>query len=217
MTSFTTSATTTATADSAKGRRARDTRERLLRSAATVLASNGYGQARLDDIAELAGVRSPAVYYHFASRDELVAATLRVGQQRVREHVQNAITETSTQPWERRLTAAVSAHLRIQLELSDFAKAVSRNAGHVPEPIREQMHAESEAYHDVWRALLIEGQASGYVNPDLDLSLSRMLVIGALNWAAEWWTPGKPVDRLIATACELIRSGLEAHLESPTR
>ncbi|WP_244333050.1 TetR family transcriptional regulator [Gordonia polyisoprenivorans] len=143
----------------------------------------------------------------------MVAATLEVGQQRVREHVQEAIAETARQPWDQQLTTAVTAHLRIQLELSDFAKAVSRNAGHVPEPIREQMHAESEAYHNVWRALLIDGQSLGWVNPHLDLSLSRMLVIGALNWATEWWAGGKPMDDLVMTACELIRAGLAPQIE----
>ncbi len=190
-----------------KNRRSRDTRERLLRSAATVLATNGYGQARLDDIAELAGVRSPAVYYHFSSRDDLVTATLRVGQERVREHVLAAVAHPDLS-WPERLRAAVSAHLSIQLELSDFAKAVSRNAGHVPDPIRDQMQVESEAYHDVWRHLLQQGRDEGVVKPELDLSLARMLVIGALNWAAEWWSPGQRIDELVDTTCSLLSSGL---------
>ncbi|MGV9711049.1 TetR/AcrR family transcriptional regulator [Gordonia sp. NPDC003424] len=205
---MTTSSTTRETANPPKPRRSRDTKERILHSAATVLAEKGYGQTRLDEIADLAGVRSPAIYYHFSSRDDLVAATLRVGQQRVREHVQNALVSTSSAPWPERLSAAVLAHLRIQLELSDFAKAVTRNAGHVPEPIRAEMHAESEAYHDVWRRLLRDGRGAGEVDDDLDLSVARMLVVGALNWATEWWQPGQLVDELAATACSLIGDGL---------
>lgn len=207
---MTTSARTTPdtrTPDTRTPGRTRDTKERLLRSAATVLAANGYAQTRLDDIAALAGVRSPAVYYHFASRDELVAATLRVGQQRVREHVEHALAAT-TGPWPQLLAAAVSAHLTLQLELSDFAKAVSRNAGHVSDFVRDQMQAESQAYHEVWRGLLRDGREAGYVNAELDLSMARMLVIGALNWAAEWWEPGTPIDELVDNACRLIRSGL---------
>ena len=50
-----------------------DTRDRLLRCTATILASKGY---RADPSARHRspgpGVRSPAIYYHFASRDELV-------------------------------------------------------------------------------------------------------------------------------------------------
>ncbi|NMO01437.1 TetR/AcrR family transcriptional regulator [Gordonia sp. TBRC 11910] len=205
------SATTTRTPGKGRtegARRPRDTRERLLRSAATVLAANGYGQTRLDDIADLAGVRSPAVYYHFESRDDLVAATLRVGQQRVRDHVAAAIEAAAPDGWPAQLRAAVTAHLQIQLELSDFAKAVSRNAGHVPEPIRSQMHSESDTYHDMWRALLIQGRDSGHIDGGLDLSLARMLVIGALNWAAEWWTPGQPIEDLVRTACSIIDAGL---------
>lgn len=186
-----------------------DTRDRLLRCTATILASKGYGQTRLRDIAALAGVRSPAIYYHFASRDELVAATLCVGQQRLRQRVQAAIHATGG-PWHKLLAAAVTAHLDVQLEMADFARAVSRNAGHGPAVAQERIQAENDAYHDVWRALLQRGRESGDIRDDLDLSVARMLVIGALNWAVEWWTPDRPFDELAATSIAVITAALSA-------
>ncbi|MCW2749676.1 MAG: fadR2, partial [Aeromicrobium sp.] len=41
-------------------------------------------------------------------------------------------------------------------------------------------------------------------------SVARMFVIGALNWATEWWSPERSIDDLIANARALIRSGLSA-------
>ena len=35
-----------------------------------------------------------------------------------------------------------------------------------------------------------------------------MLVIGALTWAVEWWTPDNPVDELAATAITLVTAAL---------
>ena len=38
-----------------------------------------------------------------------------------------------------------------------------------------------------------------------------MLVLGALNWAAEWWDPHRgSLDTLVRTAQSLVRGGLSA-------
>lgn len=183
-----------------------DTRERLLRSTAAVLAERGYGQTRLGEVADRAGLRPPAVYYYFSSRDELVAEVMRVGQQRVREHVEAAILGAGDV--RSQVGAAVEAHLRIQLELSDFATAVTRNAGHVPDLVRTALQEQSEAYHDTWRGLLRRASTSGVLRADLDPTIARMLVIGALNWAAEWWTEQRSLDALVSATREFVDAAL---------
>jgi len=38
---------------------------------------------------------------------------------------------------------------------------------------------------------------------------ARMLVLGALNWAAEWWNPRRgSLDAVVRTAQSLVRHGL---------
>ena len=91
-------------------------------------------------------------------------------------------------PWHKQLAAAVTAHLDVQWRwpISPGGEPQRR-----PRTRRrtERIQAENDAYHDVWRALLQRGRESGDIRDDLDLSVARMLVIGALNWAVEWWTP----------------------------
>jgi hypothetical protein len=85
---------------------------------------------------------------------------------------------------------------------------VTRNAGHVPTVVREALQRESEAYHSVWRDLLHEAFAAGRIRGDLDQTIARMLVIGALNWATEWWTGDQAIDELVTQAQSLVRSAL---------
>jgi AcrR family transcriptional regulator len=54
------------------------TRRRILDAAAEVFSEQGYG-ARLSDIAERAGMKTGSLYYHFDSREDLVAEVLRLG------------------------------------------------------------------------------------------------------------------------------------------
>lgn len=185
------------------------TRGRILAAAASALSTRGYARTHLADIAHLADLQPPAVYHYFESRDELVAAVMREGQRLVRRHVEAALAALPREAGVAdRLAAAIEAHLRVELELSDFARAVTRNAGHLPADLRSELSRESREFHDVWRSLLEQAAHLGLLHPGFDLHAGRMLVIGALNWATEWWRPNIPIDEVVAAAQTMVLSGL---------
>jgi TetR/AcrR family transcriptional regulator, cholesterol catabolism regulator len=72
------------------------TRQRILDATATVLASQGYAGTRLTAIAALAGVRAPAVYCYFDSRESLVEEVVTVGMVRNLGHVRAALDAMPT-------------------------------------------------------------------------------------------------------------------------
>jgi len=198
--------------DPAKSDQGLGTRERILTAAAQVLSERGYAATRLSDIAQRAGVHAPGVYHYFSSRDDLVTQVLREGQRRVLQHVTAALDTAGDDASSRdRIMIAIDAHLRIELELSEFATAVTRNLGHVPAPIRETLQPDSEAYHALWRDLLADAAAEGAISPSVDVRVARMMVIGALNWAPEWWhDDAAPVSVVVATAQGIVADGLFA-------
>ncbi|SER04539.1 transcriptional regulator, TetR family [Lentzea xinjiangensis] len=49
-----------------------DTRQRILHTARELFATKGVQQTSLQEIADRLGITKPALYYHFASREELV-------------------------------------------------------------------------------------------------------------------------------------------------
>ena len=57
-------------------RRRTDTRQRIHQVALEVFSEQGYDRATLREIAEPLGITRPALYYHFKSKDDLVAAYL---------------------------------------------------------------------------------------------------------------------------------------------
>jgi hypothetical protein len=108
-----------------------------------------------------------------------------------------------------RLLAAVSAHLRHELEISDYTTAAIRNAGQVPARIRKRQILEEERYGEVWRRLINDMARSGELRADLDLYMAQMLVLGALNWAVEWWDPRRgSLETVVANAQSFVRHGL---------
>lgn len=185
------------------------TRERILAAAASVLSRKGYAGTRLSDIAELAGLRTPAVYYYFDSREALIQEVMMEGQQRVLEYVSLAVSELGDAPALERLDRAVEAHLEVELRLSDFATAVTRNAGQLPQELRDSFRARGHRYLELWDRILDDLAAESALNPRLDRRAARMFVLGALNWTAEWWDAGHgSLGELVSTAQVMVRQGL---------
>lgn len=194
------------------GTKSARTRQRILDAAAHVLSRRGYAGTRLTDVAEVAQIQAPAIYYYFASRDDLIEEVMWSGIAHMREHVQEQLDAVpgSASPLDR-IEVAVESHLRYQLEISDYTTAAIRNAGQIPEQIRLRYVTEANSYGDVWRKLIQDAVDDRVLHPDLDPRAARMLVLGALNWAAEWWNPRRgSLEQLIRTAKTLVRSGLSA-------
>jgi AcrR family transcriptional regulator len=186
------------------------TRARILDAAAHVLSVKGYAGLRLADVADEAEVQAPAIYYYYASRDALVEEVMWAGIADMREHVAAALCElpSHTTPLDR-LLAAAEAHLRHALEISDYTTASIRNAGQVPLSIRKRQILEEERYGEVWRKLINDLARDGRLRPELDLYIAQMLVLGALNWAVEWWDPRRgSLEAVVANAQSFIRYGI---------
>jgi AcrR family transcriptional regulator len=195
------------------------TRARILDAAAHVLSSKGFAGTRLSDVAEYAELQAPAIYYYFGSREELIEEVMYCGIAELRKHVQEALDDLppETSPLER-IMVAVEAHLRHELEISDYATASIRNSRQIPQRLRTRQLKEETAYGRVWRRLFDNALADGQIRTDLDPRYAQLLVLGALNWAAEWRDPRRDsVDGIVVNAQSLVRHGLCAHKESRAR
>ncbi len=180
-----------------------------------MLNAKGYAGTRLSDIAELAGVQATAIYYYFGSRDEVIAETVQVGLRAVLAHVGEVLAALppGTAPLDR-ISAAVGAHLEVTLRDSKYTAAAIRHASTLPPAIREQQLVDQRKYGALWRTLIADAAKVGQINPALDAPAARMLVMGALNWAPEWWNPSRgSLARTIATAQLMVRQGLSASSE----
>jgi AcrR family transcriptional regulator len=167
------------------------TRERLLDAAAKVFRDKGYAGARLADIAERAEMHVPGVYYYFDSKEALVEEVLRAGVARAFSFVEERVAAVPEgRPALDRLRAAIEGHVLVVLEIGDYTSANIRIFGQLPDEIRKRHLAQQRAYGDLWRGLLEDARAAGELRPELDLSVLRMLILGALNCTVEWYQPG---------------------------
>jgi TetR/AcrR family transcriptional regulator, cholesterol catabolism regulator len=186
------------------------TRARILDAAAHVLSVRGFAGTRLTDVAEYAQLQAPAIYYYFSSREVLIEEVMYCGISEMRQHLQQILNDLppGTKSMDK-ITAAVEAHLRHELELSDYTTASIRNSGQIPEHLKTRQKKEEAAYGRIWQQLFTNAVADGELRDDVNVRMARLLVMGALNWAAEWWDPKRgSVDDVVSAAQTLVRTGL---------
>ena len=193
------------------------TRQRILDAAAEVLAERGY-EGRLADIAARAGMQAGSLYYHFASRDELVAEILRLGIENSWNLVAQAVGRLppSASPLER-LAAAIRAHTRSIVGLSSYASAQARIVSQLPSDLARLHSKDMRAYGAYWHDLFAAAQQAGQVAGDVDLFITRMLAFGAMNWTAEWFrrTNEASIEHLADQAVLLLLHGAATEPRPP--
>jgi AcrR family transcriptional regulator len=195
------------------------TRRRILDAAAEVLAERGY-EARLSDIAARAELRPGSLYYHFASREELVGEILRLGIETSWDLVAAAVGRLppSATPLDR-LDAAIRAHTRSIVGRSTYASAQARIVAQLPQDLARAHRKDMRAYGEYWHDLFDAAQRAGQLDGDLDLFVTRMLAFGAMNWTSEWFHPtdDADVERLADRAVHLILFGIVTPASRPRR
>jgi AcrR family transcriptional regulator len=158
------------------------TRLRILDAGARVLRTKGYAATRLSDIAEVAGLQTGSLAFHFRSKVDLLEEVLRHGFEAGLENVRGVVDRrgAGADPADR-ITAAVRAHLTALEERTDYAPALLRTMDQFPAEMRHRLRGLDRDYVGYWRELLVAAQSAGQMPVDLDPAILARLVLGALN------------------------------------
>ncbi len=186
------------------------TRQRILDAAAVEFRDRGFAATRLVDIAERAELQTPSLYYHFSSKEELIEVVLALSVERTFGHVKSSVAEIPADQPLRRLQVAIEAHVVKSQEHGDYSAATLRLFGQMPPDIQKRLRRTQREVGGFWGELLENAQRAGAIRADLDLSVVRMLLLGALNWAVEWYKPSRrlSVEDLATHASRMVLDGI---------
>ncbi|MFC7505987.1 TetR/AcrR family transcriptional regulator [Nocardioides sp. GCM10030258] len=187
--------TTSGTASESKAAR---TRQRILAAAAHEFALHGYGGASLRRIADAADLKVGSLAFHFATKDDLVAAALRDGVDSAREALAGAVAAVPADatPVDR-LRAALRGHLDALHASDDRASAVVRMVETLPPHLRADHVQHERRFGKVWLDVLSRGRDEGVVRDDVDLRVLRDLVVGALNGTSTTSPVARPARSVV--------------------
>ncbi|MFC4949630.1 TetR family transcriptional regulator [Pseudonocardia sp. GCM10023141] len=181
------------------------TRRRLLDAAAAEVARHGAARASLTQIAVAAGLKTGSIYFHFASKDELIETMLADGLRETLRYLDDALAAVPDAADARgRLRAAIRAHLDALHELNDYAAVVLALDTAADGPAAAEYHRLRRVYGRQWIALIEDAQRAGVLTAAVDPRTVRELIVGAMNAGLVGLGPGGRSPAETATALEAL-------------
>jgi len=159
------------------------TRNRLLASAVHIFERKGYSAASVREVAEMAGVTKPTLYYHFGSKEGLLIAILQEAIREFDRTLSVAVARTGTAR-ERLLALCEDVFTVFELNIPIVRVAHTVFLG----PIDVAPAFDLTAFERMWReslqGIVEDGQAAGEFRavPPIDVVYGLMgLVDSCLN------------------------------------
>jgi len=160
----------------------------ILRTAARLFRQYGYERTSVRQIAEALDMTSGSLFYHFASKEDLLVAVMEEGVRDVFAAVSKGLAGEARLP--ERMLAMVQCHLTALLGPNLDALTVMIYEWRSLSPRAHQRVMKwRDAYEALWAPPISEAAALGLV--DADTVLVRQTVLGALNWAGQWYRPDR--------------------------
>jgi AcrR family transcriptional regulator len=166
-------------------------RDAILATAASQFRRRGYERTSVREIAQALDMTSGSLFYHFATKEELLVAIMEEGVRDIMQSVRDGLVGETRLP--ERLLSMVRSHLKALLGPRLDAMTVLLYEWRSLSPAAQaRVMALRDAYEALWMAPIQEAAALGLV--DADAVLVRHTVLGALNWTAQWYRPGGRLD-----------------------
>ena len=188
-----------------------DTKEKIVQAANTLFYLLGVKATSVDAIADKAGVTKRTVYYHFASKDDLIAAYLRSRDQQNLAAYQQAFAEQDGEITDK--VAAIFANVAMATSHPKWRGCgFQRTAGELAnKPGHPAMKAASWHKKNVEQWLTEAFSAAGLNAPALTARQVFLLLEGALSSMLIHHDPAYITDAGQAAAALVAQHALEAN------
>jgi len=162
-------------------------REALLRVSARLFRQKGFDGTTIRDIATAAGMHSGSPFYHFKTKQDILLAVMEQG---LAEGLRKTEAVMALKlPPEQRLVRLIRSHLGTILEDgNDFIPVLLYDWRSLSAANRRRIIALKDRYDAQWQQLVDELRRGGHMTGDA--KLSRLLLLGAVNWTGTWYRPG---------------------------
>lgn len=182
-------------------------RAEIVRAASRLFAEKGYAGTTIRDIARAVDMQSGSPFYHFKTKHDMLLAVVLEGMATISRAVSAAARAGGT-PREV-FEAMLLAHLE-QLLAEDgrhFAATLLHESHHLDPAALAELIEQKDAYEALWQKALRELKRSGEI--DDDSRVTRLLLMGALNWTVQWYHPngGRTVKQIARQISGMLLKG----------
>jgi TetR/AcrR family fatty acid metabolism transcriptional regulator len=183
-------------------------RDRILRAAVKIFSRNGFFNSKVSEIARAAEVADGTIYLYFRNKDDLLISLFE-------EKMGEVVADVR-----RRIAVGGNALEKLRIFIENHMDLLERETGLV-EVLQVELRQSTKflkdytpvkffEYLEVISDILDEGKREGLLRPDLNVSVARRAIFGALDeLSLTYILSRKPKYHPTVTAAELCRLLLE--------
>ncbi|MEV1296011.1 TetR/AcrR family transcriptional regulator [Pseudonocardia sp. NPDC049635] len=171
-------------------------RSELLQIAGDVFKEKGFEAATLNDIAARFGTDRAAIYYYFASKDEIFQEVFQATAKKVLD--ENLAEATRIAGLD--ITAHEKLHQLIHLQVTSYEANypyvyvyIQEDMGKVAfqsTPWAKDMVRKTRRFEQIVADIITSGMRAGEFRSDLSVPLVVRTLFGMVNWTHRWFKPG---------------------------
>ncbi len=185
-------------------------RDAVLRTAARLFLEEGYHRAALSEVAARLKITKPALYNYFRSKEEILLACFRAGQELYEAGMTKI--ERSQGDGLHKLQELIRSYVLVMT--TDFGMCVARlDDRELGAGARAEVRRGKRRYEVGLRALVADGIKDGSIGP-CDPKMVACVITGAVNGVGSWYRPDGPLST-DAIAGEFASRLTEGLLPSP--
>jgi TetR/AcrR family transcriptional regulator, cholesterol catabolism regulator len=161
-------------------------RAAIVEAAIALFGKRGYTGTTMRDIAGEVGVLPGSLYAHIESKETLLDEIVELGIESFLL-IEGSLPQTGTVI--EKLRAAIKAHVRIAAENPGRSLVVFHQWRFLTEPNLTRALNKRRRYQQIFVRLIDQGIADGSFDPGLDSKAAVFIILGAINWVPEWYSP----------------------------
>ncbi|HEX2721028.1 MAG TPA: TetR/AcrR family transcriptional regulator [Candidatus Deferrimicrobium sp.] len=183
-------------------------RDRILRAAVKIFSRKGFFNSKVSEVARAAGVADGTIYLYFRNKDDLLISLFE-------EKMGEVVADVR-----RRIAVGGNAIEKLRIFIENHMDLLERESGLV-EVLQVELRQSTKflkdytpvkffEYLEIISDILEEGKWEGVLRPDLNVSIARRAIFGALDeLSLTYILSRKPKYHPTVTAAELCRLLLE--------
>ena len=185
-----------------------DKRTRILLAAVKVFSEKGFHHAKVEEIAERAGVGKGTVYEYFKSKEELFAEMFKAGTTFYMQKLTDELNNTKSAA--DKILKIIDIHFRFMTDHRDLARLIMQEHREVGKYLSDFMHEQRMAKIKMLESIVTDGIKQGeieVVNPHVTAALIFGMIMAASGMYV--FSPHAPSkDEILASTREVLFKGI---------
>lgn len=183
-------------------------RESIFAAAIQLFGERGYHGASMRDIAKAVGILPGSLYAHIESKEAVLLEIIESAVDRFNDAADSI--DGRNLPAPAALREIIRAHLEMVSDNPQLCRIVLHQWRCLSQEHQTRLRAKRARYSHFYRRFIETGIADGTLHRTLNPKIAVLTILGALNWAPEWFSGNGSASDIADQIADSLLNGMIA-------